>query len=133
MPAPRNWSAQGRSIIHLELGEPDFHPAKPVNDALKRAIDEGKDRYCPVIGLPALREALAAYLRDTRNLNISPQNIVIAPGCKLALFMAMMALIDPGDEVLVSRSRISRLCLHHAGAGRRAGAVCALRQESPAA
>ena len=90
----------GRSIIHLELGEPDFHPAKPVNDALKRAIDEGKDRYCPVIGLPALREALSVYLRDTRNLNISPQNIVIAPGCKLALFMAMMALIDPGDEVL---------------------------------
>jgi aspartate/methionine/tyrosine aminotransferase len=53
-----------------------------------------------VIGLPALREALSVYLRDTRNLNISPQNIVIAPGCKLALFMAMMALIDPGDEVL---------------------------------
>jgi aspartate/methionine/tyrosine aminotransferase len=90
----------GRSIIHLELGEPDFHPAKPVNDALKRAIDEGKDRYCPVVGLPALREALAVYLRETRNLNIPPQNIVIAPGCKIALFMAMMALIDPGDEVL---------------------------------
>jgi aspartate aminotransferase len=90
----------GRSIIHLELGEPDFHPAKPVNDALKRAIDEGKDRYCPVVGVPALREALAVYLRETRNLNISSQNIVIAPGCKIALFMAMMALIDPGDEVL---------------------------------
>ena len=90
----------GRSIIHLELGEPDFHPAKTVNDALKRAVDEGKDRYCPVIGLPALREALAVYLRETRNLNIAPQNIVIAPGCKIALFMAMMALIDPGDEVL---------------------------------
>ena len=90
----------GRSIIHLELGEPDFHPVKPVNDALKRAIDEGKDRYCPVVGVPALREALAVYLRETRNLNISSQNIVIAPGCKIALFMAMMALIDPGDEVL---------------------------------
>jgi aspartate/methionine/tyrosine aminotransferase len=90
----------GRSIIHLELGEPDFHPTKTVNDALKRAVDEGKDRYCPVIGLPALREALAVYLRETRNLNIAPQNIVIAPGCKIALFMAMMALIDPGDEVL---------------------------------
>ena len=90
----------GRSIIHLELGEPDFHPAKSVNDALKRAIDDGKDRYCPVIGVPALREALAAYLRDTRSLNVSAQNIVIAPGCKIALFMAMMALIDPGDEVL---------------------------------
>jgi aspartate aminotransferase len=90
----------GRSIIHLELGEPDFHPAKPVNDALKRAIDEGKDRYCPVVGVPALREALAVYLRETRNLNVLPQNIVIAPGCKIALFMALMALIDPGDEVL---------------------------------
>src|SRR5882724_4817880 len=90
----------GRSIIHLELGEPDFHPSASVNAALKRAIDDGKDRYCPVSGLPALREALAVYLRETRNLTISPQNIVIAPGCKIALFMAMMALIDPGDEVL---------------------------------
>ena len=91
---------EGRSIIHLELGEPDFHPAASVNAALKRAVDEGKDRYCPVAGVPALREALAAYLRDTRNLNISPNNVVIAPGCKIALFMAMMALLDPGDEVL---------------------------------
>jgi len=90
----------GRSIIHLELGEPDFHPTKSVNDALKRAIDEGRDRYCPVVGVPALREALAEYLRTTRNVKISAQNIVIAPGCKIALFMAMMALIDPGDEVL---------------------------------
>jgi aspartate aminotransferase len=90
----------GRSIIHLELGEPDFHPTKSVNDALKRAIDEGRDRYCPVVGVPALREALAEYLRATRNVKVSAQNIVIAPGCKIALFMAMMALIDPGDEVL---------------------------------
>jgi aspartate aminotransferase len=90
----------GRCIIHLELGEPDFHPAATVNNALKRAIDEGKDRYCPVIGVPALREALAAYLRETRRLEVPPSNIVIAPGCKIALFMAMMALIDPGDEVL---------------------------------
>jgi aspartate aminotransferase len=90
----------GRSIIHLELGEPDFHPTKSVNDALKRAIDEGRDRYCPVVGVPALREALAEYLRTTRNVKVSAQNIVIAPGCKIALFMAMMALINPGDEVL---------------------------------
>jgi aspartate/methionine/tyrosine aminotransferase len=91
---------EGRSIIHLELGEPDFHPAASVNNALKRAVDEGKDRYCPVAGVPALREAIANYLRDTRNLNVSPNNIVIAPGCKIALFMAMVALVDPGDEVL---------------------------------
>jgi aspartate/methionine/tyrosine aminotransferase len=91
---------EGRSIIHLELGEPDFHPAAPTSEALKRAIDEGKDRYCPVAGVPALREAIAQYLHKTRNLDVNPDHIVIAPGCKLALFMALMALIDPGDEVL---------------------------------
>jgi aspartate aminotransferase len=91
---------QGRSIIHLELGEPDFHPASPVNEALNRALREGKDRYCPVTGVPALKQGLAEYLRETRNLNISPDNVVIAPGCKIALFMAMMALLDAGDEVL---------------------------------
>jgi len=91
---------EGRSIIHLELGEPDFHPSASVNDALKQALDEGKDRYCAVAGVLALREAIAAYLHDTRNLKVSPANIVIAPGCKIALFMAMMALIDPADEIL---------------------------------
>jgi aspartate aminotransferase len=91
---------QGRSIIHLELGEPDFHPASAVNEALKKAIDDGKDRYCPVNGVPALREALAEYLERTRNLKVAASNIVIAPGCKIALFMALMGLIDPGDEVL---------------------------------
>jgi aspartate aminotransferase len=91
---------QGRSIIHLELGEPDFHPAPPVKAALKRAVDEGKERYCPVLGVPVLREAIAAYLKQTRSLNVSSENVVIAPGCKIALFMAMMALVDPGDEVL---------------------------------
>jgi len=90
----------GRSIIHLELGEPDFHPAAPVNDAAKRALDEGKDRYCPIAGVPALREEIARYLRETRGVKVSPSNIVIAPGCKIGLFMAMMALINPGDEVL---------------------------------
>jgi aspartate aminotransferase len=91
---------EGRSIIHLELGEPDFHPSASVNNALKQAVDEGKDRYCAVAGVLALREAIAAYLHDTRSLKVSADNIVIAPGCKIALFMAMMALIDPGDEVL---------------------------------
>jgi aspartate aminotransferase len=91
---------EGRSIIHLELGEPDFHPSASVNDALKRALDEGKDRYCAVAGVLALREAIAAYLHHTRDLKVAADNVVIAPGCKIALFMAMMALIDPADEVL---------------------------------
>ncbi len=96
----RELQRQGRSIIHLELGEPDFHPAEPVIDALHKAIQEGKDRYCRVAGVAALCEELATYLRQTRNLSISPDNVVIAPGCKIALFFAMMALIEPGDEVL---------------------------------
>ena len=91
---------QGRSIIHLELGEPDFHPAPPVNAALTQALQDGKDRYCAVAGLPALRQELAAYLRNTRSLEVDPDNIVVAPGCKIALFMAIVALIDPADEVL---------------------------------
>jgi aspartate aminotransferase len=92
--------SQGRSIIHLELGEPDFHPGKSVIESATKALTEGKDRYCAVIGVPALREELAAYLARTRNLAVAPANIVIAPGCKLALFLAMMALLEPGDEVL---------------------------------
>lgn len=91
---------QGRSIIHLELGEPDFHPGASVIESVSKALAEGKDRYCAVIGVPALREEIAAYLFRTRSLTVSPDNIVIAPGCKIALFMAMMALLDPGDEVL---------------------------------
>ena len=98
--AAKELERQGRSIIHLELGEPDFHPAAPVIESLKQAVDDGKDRYCPVQGLPALQQELAKYLRETRNLSISPSNVVIAPGCKIALFMAMLALVEPGDEVL---------------------------------
>jgi aspartate aminotransferase len=91
---------EGRSIIHLELGEPDFHPASPASEALRRAVDAGKDRYCQVPGIPALREAIAQYLRKTRDIEINPDHVVIAPGCKIALFMALMALVEPGDEVL---------------------------------
>jgi aspartate aminotransferase len=92
--------AQGRSIIHLELGEPDFHPGKSVIESAAKALADGKDRYCAVAGVPALREEIAAYLARTRNIKVSPANIVLAPGCKIALFLAMMALLEPGDEVL---------------------------------
>lgn len=92
--------SQGRSIIHLELGEPDFHPGPSVIESASRALSEGKDRYCAVVGVPALREEIAAYLQRTRSISVSAANIVIAPGCKLSLFLAMMALLEPGDEVL---------------------------------
>ena len=91
---------QGRSIIHLELGEPDIHPAEPVINALEKALRSGKDRYCTVAGVPALRDEIAQYLHRTRDLQVEGKNIVIAPGCKIILFLTMMAMIDPGDEVL---------------------------------
>src|SRR3979411_2611402 len=92
--------AQGRSIIHLELGEPDFHPGKSVIESAGRALAGGTTPSCAGAGVPALREEIAAYLSRTRDLTVSPANIVIAPGCKIALFLAMMALLEPGDEVL---------------------------------
>jgi len=91
---------QGRSIIHLELGEPDFHPAAPVVDAVRAAVAEGRDRYVSPRGIPALREAVGAYLERTRHLDVAPEEVLIAPGCKMALALTMMALIEPGDEIL---------------------------------
>ena len=91
---------EGRSIIHLELGEPDFHPPEPVVAALEKAVRDGKDRYCPMAGVPALKEEIAAYLERTRNITVSPENVVVAPGCKLSLFFALMTVLEPGDEVL---------------------------------
>jgi aspartate aminotransferase len=91
---------EGRSIIHLELGEPDFHPAAPTVDAVRAAVAEGRDRYVSPSGIPALREAVAAYLKRTRRLDVAAANVLIAPGCKMALSLAMMALIETGDEVL---------------------------------
>jgi len=91
---------QGRSIIHLELGEPDFHPAAPVVDAIRAAVAAGRDRYCSTRGVLALREAIAEYLKRTRRLNVVAEEVLVAPGCKMALSLAMMALIEPGDEVL---------------------------------
>jgi aspartate aminotransferase len=92
--------AQGKSIIHLELGEPDFHAAAPVVEAVQNAVAGGRDRYVSTRGIPPLREAIAKYLQRTRRLNVVAEEVLVAPGCKMALSLAMMALIEPGDEVL---------------------------------
>jgi len=96
----KNLERAGRSVIHLELGEPDFHPAAPIVDSLRNAVAAGRDRYCATKGVPALREAIAAYLKRTRRLDVAAEQVLVAPGCKMALSLAMMAVIEPGDEVL---------------------------------
>jgi aspartate/methionine/tyrosine aminotransferase len=91
---------QGRSIIHLELGEPDYHAAAPVVDAVRTAVAAGRDRYTASRGLPQLREAVAEYLQRTRKLKVTAENVLVGPGCKPCLALTMMALVEPGDEVL---------------------------------
>src|SRR6516162_8161334 len=91
---------QGRSIIHLELGEPDFHPAAPVVDSVRAAVAKGRDRYVAPRGIPPLRNAIASHLDRTRKLEVTPEQVLVAPGCKMALALAMLALVEPGDEVL---------------------------------
>src|SRR6201981_2690821 len=76
---------QSRSIIHLELGEPDFHPAAPIVDALRNAVAAGRDRYCSTRGIPALREQITHYRARTRKLSIQPEQVLVAHGCKMAL------------------------------------------------
>src|SRR5262252_4286771 len=66
---------QGRSIIHLELGEPDFHAAAPVVDAVRNAVANGRDRYCATRGIPALREEVAYYLARTRKVSAKPEQV----------------------------------------------------------
>jgi aspartate aminotransferase len=91
---------QGRSIIHLEIVEPDFPTPANVVEAGKRALDEGWTKYGPTQGLPELREAIAAYISRTRKLNIQPESVCVVPGAKPILFFVMTALLEPGDEVI---------------------------------
>ena len=96
----RALEAAGRRVIHLEIGEPDFPTPPHIVEAAKRALDEGWTHYGPPQGLPELREAVAAYLSRTRGAGVGPQHICIVPGGKPIIFFPMLALLEPGDEVL---------------------------------
>ena len=96
----RNLEAQGRDIIHLEIGEPDFATPAHIVTAAKTALDEGWTHYGPTQGLPELREAIAAHINRTRNVNVGPEHVCVVPGGKPILFFPMLALLEPGDEVI---------------------------------
>jgi aspartate/methionine/tyrosine aminotransferase len=98
--AARRLEAAGRHVIHLEIGEPDFPTPEHVVEAGVRALRDGDTRYGPPAGLPALREAVAASLRE-RGVEAAPEQVVVTSGAKPMLFYAMLALVEPGDEVLV--------------------------------
>ena len=96
----RALEAQGKNIIHLEIGEPDFPTPGHVVSAAKQALDEGWTHYGPTQGLPDLREAIAAHISRTRGINVGPQNVSVVPGGKPIIFFPMLALLEPGDEVI---------------------------------
>src|SRR6185437_5720517 len=96
----RALEAQGRSVIHLEIGEPDFPTPSHVVEAAKKALDEGWTHYGPTQGLPELREAIAAHVSETRGISVSAKNVSVVPGGKPILFFPMLALLEPGDEVM---------------------------------
>jgi aspartate/methionine/tyrosine aminotransferase len=91
---------QGRSIIHLEIGEPDFETPGNIVEAAVDALRTGWTHYGPSAGLPDLRETIAQYVSHTRGVDVSPDQVVVVPGGKPIMFFTMLALIDEGDEVI---------------------------------
>ncbi|WP_370688821.1 pyridoxal phosphate-dependent aminotransferase [Fulvivirga ulvae] len=98
----REFKAQGIDVISLSLGEPDFKTPKHIQEGAKRAIDEGKYfAYPPVPGYQDLREAIARKLKDENNIDYKAENIVVSNGAKQSIANVMLALLNPGDEVVV--------------------------------
>jgi len=96
----RALEAQGRDIIHLEIGEPDFPTPAHIIEAAKQALDEGWTHYGPPQGLPELRQAIASYISRTRGIRVGPEHVCVVPGGKPIIFFPMLALLEPGDEVI---------------------------------
>jgi aspartate/methionine/tyrosine aminotransferase len=96
----RALEAQGRSVIHLEIGEPDFETPPHIIEAGKHALDQGWTHYGPPQGDPDLRAAIARHTLATHGIDVDPTEVCITPGAKPVLFFAMLALIEPGDEVI---------------------------------
>lgn len=91
---------QGREIIHLEIGEPDFDTPKNIRDAATKAMNSGYTHYVPAAGIPELREAIAEHISKTRNITVNPEEVVVTPGAKPIIFFSILACVEMGDEVM---------------------------------
>jgi aspartate/methionine/tyrosine aminotransferase len=98
----RELEAQGRSVVHMEIGEPDFTTPQPVTDAGIRALQQGQTHYTPAAGLPGLREAIARHYRDQFGVTVDARRILITPGASGALQLILAVLVDPGSQVLMA-------------------------------
>ncbi|MCC6945891.1 MAG: aminotransferase class I/II-fold pyridoxal phosphate-dependent enzyme, partial [Thermomicrobiales bacterium] len=96
----RALEAQGRDVVHLEVGEPDFDTPANIIEAGANALRTGWTHYGPAAGLPDLREAIASYLNTSRGTGYDASNIVVTPGGKPIMFFVIMALLEAGDEAI---------------------------------
>ncbi len=92
---------EGKKIIHMEVGEPDFLPPQIVKDALNEVFDKGFFKYGQAKGMPPFRKALAEYATKKFNQNVSEENIIVSPGARFSIFTAITTLLNPGDEMIV--------------------------------
>jgi len=97
----RTLEAQGRDIIHMEVGEPDFNTPQPIIDAATRFLSTGKVHYTSGLGMPELREAVSRFYSERFGLNVAPGRIIITPGASGALMLALAATTNPGDTWLM--------------------------------
>ena len=98
----KKMEAEGRDVIHLEVGEPDFETPQCIRNAAKEVIDKGKLGYTPSLGLPQLREAIAEKYRQEYSVLVAPDQVIVTSGSSPALQMIFASLITPGDEVIMS-------------------------------
>jgi len=96
----RALEAQGREIVHLEIGEPDFDTPSNIVEAAVNALREGQTHYTPSAGIPQLREAIAEEISTTRGISVNPDQVVVTPGGKPIMFFTILALCEKGDEVI---------------------------------
>src|SRR5919201_1098646 len=96
----RGLEAQGRDIVHLEIGEPDFDTPRNIVDAAVAALRKGYTHYGPSAGLMELREVIAQYVRETRGVKVTPDEVVVVPGGKPIIFFSILALCEQDDEVI---------------------------------
>jgi len=97
----RALEAQGRNIIHLEIGEPDFNTPEHIKDAAIRSLHANRTHYTPAAGVMELRTAVADYVQRTRGASVTPDHVVVTPGAKPIIAAILMALLNPDDEVII--------------------------------
>jgi len=97
----KSMEREGKKIIHMEVGEPDFLPPEIVRNALEEVFDKGFFKYGQARGLPVFRDALAKYTSKKFNVNVSEDNILVSPGARFSIFTAITTLLNPGDELIV--------------------------------